>query len=210
MRFSIIIPAYNSEKYIVKALHSVKMQTFTDYELIVVCDSCEDNTMELAQAFGAITVAVGYHNDGLTRSAGLDIAQGEYVLFMDDDDWWTDDKMLEYLNTKIMLEKTPDVIAFGFYFRGIGHAHARRTGGDLWIATWNKCWKRSSIGETRFPNVKSISDRYFHNEMMAKDLRIVECDKEFYYYNYLREGSQSQLQGNTLHGTLQFIEKYGI
>ena len=49
MRFSIIIPAYNSAKYIVKALESVRAQSFTDYELIVVCDSCKDNTADKAR-----------------------------------------------------------------------------------------------------------------------------------------------------------------
>ena len=51
MRFSIIIPAFNSASYIKRALDSIKEQTFEDYELIVVCDSCIDNTKEIAEQY---------------------------------------------------------------------------------------------------------------------------------------------------------------
>ena len=107
MKFSIIIPAHNSASYIRKALDSIKAQTFKDYELIVVCDSCTDNTQAIAEEYGATTVKVGYGRDGLTRNEGLARANGEYVLFMDDDDWWLHEYVLSQLNDK--LEECPDV-----------------------------------------------------------------------------------------------------
>lgn len=205
MRFSIIIPAYNSSKYIAKGLESIKEQIFKDYELLVICDSCKDDTQKIANSYGAITEAVEFHNDGLTRSFGLDLAQGEYVLFMDDDDWWIDNSMLDNLDRRIKEEHEPDVIAFSFFFQHIGLCHPKGLNGEHWIATWNKCWKRSTIGDTRFPNVYSVSDRYFHEEMMKKNLRIVNYDRCFYYYNYLRDGSISQQQGNTIEGTKRVL-----
>lgn len=206
MRFSIIIPAYNSEAYITNALDNVKNQTFKDYELIVVCDSCADKTEEIAKSYGAKTEAVEFHNDGLSRSRGIDLATGEYVLFIDDDDWWTNDRMLELLDKKIIETDNPDIICFSFYFKGIGDAHPRRKfNNDYWIAVWNKCWKREKIGDTRFPKIYSISDSFFHTEMMAKNPRIVEYDECFYYYNYLREGSISYNQGNTLEASKNWI-----
>lgn len=206
MRFSIIIPAYNSEHYIVKGLESIVNQTFKDYELIVVCDSCIDNTQTIAEAFGARTEKVNFHNDGLTRSRGLDLATGEYVLFMDDDDWWMRDDVLELLNEKIINEHEPDVIAFSFFFKGIGEVKPRRRcDNEYWIALWSKCWKREKIGDTRLPNVYSISDSFFHADMMRKNLRIVEFDVCLYYYNYLRPGSISQEQGNTIEQTRNFV-----
>ena len=75
MKFSIIIPAHNSAGYIQNALDSVVEQTFEDYELIVVCDSCTDNTEEIAKEYGARTVAVDYHCDGLTRNKGIEMAE---------------------------------------------------------------------------------------------------------------------------------------
>ena len=101
MKFSIIIPAHNSAGYIQNALDSVAEQTFEDYELIVVCDSCTDNTEEIAKEYGARTVTVDYHCDGLTRNKGIEMAQGEWVLFIDDDDWWLHEFVLDQLNSRI-------------------------------------------------------------------------------------------------------------
>ena len=64
MKFSIIIPAHNAADHIRNALESVAEQTFEDYETIVVCDSCTDDTEEIAKGYGAKTVAVGYHGTG--------------------------------------------------------------------------------------------------------------------------------------------------
>ena len=98
MRFSVIIPAHNAAGHIRKALDSVRSQTFRDYELIVVCDSCTDGTQQIAREYGARTETVEYHADGMTRNRGLELAQGEWILFMDDDDWWLHEYVLEMLD----------------------------------------------------------------------------------------------------------------
>ena len=84
--FSVIVPAHNAADRIRRGLSSIKRQTFDDYELIVVCDSCADNTEKIAKSYGAKTYPVNFHNDGLSRSEGIDRASGEWVLFMDDDE----------------------------------------------------------------------------------------------------------------------------
>ncbi len=192
MRFSIIIPAYNAENHIRKALDSIKSQVFTDYELIVVCDSCVDNTVEIAKSYGARVEEVNFHQDGFTRNRGIDVAQGEYILFMDDDDWWIHEYVLTMLDEKLKENPNVDVLCFSFIFKGWKYATPRGNNGCRWIATWNKCWKRSAIGDTRFSNVYSTSDVHFHNAMMRKSLNILDWDVLMYYYNYLREGSISQ------------------
>ena len=63
-KFSIIVPAYDSEGYISKALMSILDQTYRDYELIVVCDSCTDNTDEVAAAYGAKVFYIEAGSDG--------------------------------------------------------------------------------------------------------------------------------------------------
>lgn len=206
MKFSIIIPAYNSELYIHKALHSVEYQTFKDYELIVVCDSCTDGTKSIAEAYGAKTIDVNFHNDGLSRDAGLDAATGDWILFMDDDDWWLHEYVLEQLVYKVGQENE-DILAFSFIFKGVGYASPLSCGGSMYPAVWNKCWKRSFIGDTRFPNVYSVSDYYFHTDMMAKQPKIVYWDMPMYYYNYLRPGSISYEMGRTAEGTKEYWEK---
>ena len=191
MRFSIIIPAYNSSEYIEKALQSIKQQVFTDYELLVICDSCMDNTRIIAEKYGAKTLDVNYHNDGLTRSKGLDIAQGEYVLFMDDDDWWLHEYVLTQLDEKLTECNNPDILCFSFIFKHWKYASPLGNGGGYWFAVWNKCWKRSFIGNTRFPNIYSESDMHFHINMFNKSPKVVTWDMPMYYYNYLRPGSIS-------------------
>ena len=202
MRFSVVIPAYNAEGHIRKALESVTSQTFKDYELIVVCDCCEDKTEEIAKEYGAVTIPIQAHNDGIARSRGIDAAKGEWILFMDDDDWWLHEFVLEQLDQKLTeLGDDVDILCFSFIFKGVKYAAPRGNRGRLWIATWNKCWRRSKIGSTRFPRVKMCSDRYFHRDMMDKGLNIVEWDMPMYYYNYMRKDSQTELDQRAKHSS---------
>ena len=188
MKFSIIIPAYNSAAYIRKALDSIVEQTYTDYELIVVCDSCEDNTAEIAREYTDEVVEVSFHNEGCTRNTGLDMARGDYILFMDDDDWWIHDRVLERINTCLF---DYDIVCFGFHWQHKGYAPP----GDYY-AVWNKCWRRAFIDDTRFPeNMKDRSDVGFHDTMWAKTPKVALLDECLYYYNYLREGSVSWARG---------------
>lgn len=193
MRFSIIIPAHNSSAYIRRALDSIKQQTFTDYELIVVCDNCTDNTADIAREYGAIVEEVQFGRDGLTRNKGIDIAQGEYLLFMDDDDWWLHEFVLTQLDAKLRSVPNADVLCFSFIFKHWKYAAPRGNNGSYWIAVWNKCWRRSCIGNTRFSDKEKVSDVDFHSRMMEKGLTIVDWDMPMYYYNYFRPGSQTQV-----------------
>lgn len=197
-RFSIIIPAHNSAVYIRKGLDSIRNQTFKDYELIVVCDNCVDNTKQVAMEYTNKVVETRFGNDGRARSRGLDVAQGEYVLFMDDDDWWLHEFVLEMLDTKLNLHTSKtsqvDVLCFSFIYAYKGYAKpiSRMNGNVHWIAVWNKCWRRGAIGRTRFPEVKMCSDRYFHEAMFKKTLNIIDWDMPMYYYNFMRVGSQTE------------------
>lgn len=194
MRFSVIIPAYNASNHIRKALDSIKQQTFKDYELIVVCDSCTDNTEEIAREYGAITRRVYNHCDGPTRTQGIQMAKGEYLLFMDDDDWWVHEYVLEMLDKKLQEEDNPDVLCFSFIFKHWKYASPRGNNGHRWVATWNKAWKREFVGDTIFPNVQFKSDLFFNREMVAKGGKWVDWDKLMYYYNYKRTGSQTEMR----------------
>ncbi len=201
MRFSVIIPAYNAEKHIVKGLESIKAQSFKNYELIVVCDRCKDRTKEIAESYGAKTLEVNFGRDGLTRNAGLDIAQGEYIIWSDDDDWFLHEFVFEQIDKKLRQENNPDLLCFSFIWKGVMYANPIAKSGDLYPSVWNKAWKRSWIGDTRFTDVYSISDYYFHNTMIAKPHTQVIYDMPMYYYNYLREGSISKAMGRNIEGT---------
>ena len=193
MRFSIIIPAHNSAEFIRKGLDSIKSQTFKDYELIVICDSCDDNTQQIAEEYGAITERVGFGRDGLTRNRGLERAQGEYIMFMDDDDWWLHEYVLEQIDQKLKENPNLDVLCFSFIFKGMGYATPVRPNGKHWIATWSKCWRREFVSDCRFSNESMSSDVTFHKMAMAKRPRLLDWDMPMYYYNYMRVGSQTEI-----------------
>lgn len=196
MKFSVIIPAHNSSYFIERALRSVKEQTYTDYELIVVCDACTDPTAEIARSWAHQVVITAYGNDGLARNAGLDIASGEYVLFMDDDDWWLHEYVLQMLADRLEDTTPTDILLFGFIWKGIGYTAPRRGSKGMWPNVWSKCWRRSFIGDTRFPEVRMESDLYFTRAMIDK----IESDDQLdfwpmplYYYNFMRPGSQTEI-----------------
>lgn len=187
--FSVIIPAHNAADYIAKGLNSIARQSFTDFELIVVCDRCEDETFSIAQEYADLIDVVDYGLDGLTRNRGIDLATGEWLLFMDDDDWWQRPDAFQVIADTIRANPDTDVICFGFYWQTLGTRD--QNANRRYIAVWNKAWRREFIGDTRFPPKPYWSDVDFHNAMMAKEPRIHYLHEILYYYNYLRPGSIS-------------------
>lgn len=108
-KYSIIIPVYNVEKYIKKCLDSVFNQTYKDYEVIVVNDGTKDNSMDIVKDYDVIVV--NQKNQGLSaaRNNGLKKAKGEYILFLDSDDYIEND-LLKELDKSI--SNKPDVVRF--------------------------------------------------------------------------------------------------
>ena len=164
--FSVIVPAHNSSAYIEVGLQSIVNQSFTDYELIIVCDSCTDNTADIARKYTDKVYEVSFGQDGQTRNVGLDHASGEWVLFMDDDDWFLHEFVFQQL-AEAVGKHNEDVLAFSFIWRTVGYQRNYLSG--LCVVVWSKCWKRSFIGDTRFSSVPRTSNVDFHNAMMAKN-----------------------------------------
>jgi len=204
MMFSIIIPAHNSAKYIRKALDSVRDQSFKDYELIVVCDACTDNTKEIAQEYTTKVLEIDKHSSSAARNVALDIAKGEWVLFCDADDWYLHEFAFEQLAEKVGKEQE-DVLLFSLIWRHIGYGKIRSPKGTIYPHVANKCWRRSSIGATRFPmEVRLGEDENFFLAMKAKGIKMVEWDMPLYYYNYLFDGSKSAGEQRTPEKTKQY------
>lgn len=193
MKFSIVIPAHNSAGHIHRALDSILEQSFQDYEIIVVCDNCDDSTEEIAISYGCRTVNVSFGNDGPTRSKGIDMALGEYVMFIDDDDWWLHPKVLEIIDRDTNANPEVDCYCYGFIFGSLGYKrpYDNAPGRRLFPNVWSKVWKRQTIGDTRFPHVHYCSDMYFSSAMVDKGINIRTSDEPIYFYNYMREGSIS-------------------
>jgi glycosyltransferase involved in cell wall biosynthesis len=100
-KISVIIPVYNVEKYLVKCIDSVLSQTFTDFECILIDDGSPDNCGKICDEYAKKdrrTKVIHQENSGVSsaRNAGLDIAQGEWITFIDSDDW-VDENYLELM-----------------------------------------------------------------------------------------------------------------
>ncbi len=98
---SVVIPTYNHARYLVRALESVLNQTFTNWEAIVIDNHSTDNTDEVMESFSDPRISyLKIHNNGIiaaSRNAGIRVAKGEWIAFLDSDDWWTQDKIMKCL-----------------------------------------------------------------------------------------------------------------
>lgn len=94
---SVVIPTYNHARFLGRALQSVLGQTYTHWEAIVIDNYSTDNTDEVVQGFTDPRITyLKIHNNGViaaSRNAGIRAAKGEWVAFLDSDDWWTEDKL---------------------------------------------------------------------------------------------------------------------
>ncbi|TDE04551.1 glycosyltransferase family 2 protein [Flavobacterium hiemivividum] len=108
MKFSIVIPLYNKEKSISRAVNSVLTQSYKDFELIIVNDGSSDNSLTVVENIkdGRIKV-VNKTNEGVSsaRNVGIDIALFEWILFLDGDDYWKSNHLETILE---LLQKYPD------------------------------------------------------------------------------------------------------
>lgn len=117
-RFSIVIPVYKVEKYLRQCLDSVLAQSYTDFEIVVVDDGSPDNCPAICDAYATadsrVTV-IHKENGGLSdaRNAGLLAATGEYVIFMDSDDYYLSTDLFTEIDAKIA-ETACDAVFFQY------------------------------------------------------------------------------------------------
>lgn len=197
MRFSIIVPVHNAAAFMRKCLDSIKTQSFKDYELIIVCDRCSDNSETVAREYADKVLITDFGNDGPPRQAGVDVAEGDWVLFLDDDDWWYHCQVLQHINDA--LTDTIDILLFGFIFKSRGYAAPlRKVNGvtALWPAVWNKCYRRTFIKDTRFRSIVptpegDAADIDWTRRIMDLAPRYGVLDEALYFYDYMRPGSQT-------------------
>ena len=123
LRISIIIPVFNGAATLDRCLQSVLDQTFEDYQVIIVNDGSTDQTMTIAQNWVAgddrfLVISEHCSGPGKARNVGLSLAQGEYVVYMDADDYWVRSDLLEILADRI--ERSPADV---YMYQKIGRAH---------------------------------------------------------------------------------------
>lgn len=201
-KLSIIIPAHNAEPFIHKCLRSIYEQSFEDWECFVVCDACTDMTVDYVRTVAERegTGRIRYteadvKNECLGRNIGIDCTSGEWILFIDADDWYLHEFVFQQLMDKADNSQA-DIIAYDIVWRFIGVVSpVSGRDGQLFPHCTNKLWRRSFIGDDRFLDVKPDGDAVFHKIMMAKAPKMEFAAVPVYYYNYLRPGSYSAKMG---------------
>ncbi len=117
IKFSIIIPLYNKEDYVLDTLNSIFQQTFSNYEIIVVNDASTDNSLQLVKELNdrRIQIVENKENLGLsaTRNAGISHAKNNYIAFLDADDCWHT-TFLERIAS--LIEEFPDEGVFATFY----------------------------------------------------------------------------------------------
>ena len=116
-KMSIVIPVYNAEKYIEQCLKSCINQTMKDIEIILVNDESTDNTLEILNRYSEkdkriIVINQKNTGPGLARNRGLDIAKGEYVFFVDSDDFFEKNLCEETYNCAV--KNNADAVLFNY------------------------------------------------------------------------------------------------
>lgn len=210
VKISIIVPVYNVEKYLSKCIDSLIQQTFKSYEIILVNDGSQDNSGRICDKYrlldSRITV-IHKENGGLSsaRNAGLGVAKGEYIAFVDSDDWVNSD-MYEVLYN-YGKEYNADIVQCGYkivfnenevnnniikdeveFYNNIEAIQKIYSEDNVeFTVSWNKIYKSELFKEIRFPNGKIHEDEYTTYKLMFKCEKIVRVKGEYYYYRQVPE-----------------------
>ena len=117
-KFSVIIPVYNVEKYLDTCMESVLAQTFTDFEVLLIEDGATDTSGAMCDAWAAKDARVRVihqENQGLSgaRNTGIRKATGDYLMFLDSDDWWAGTNVLETIAQQIH-QTDADVVSLNY------------------------------------------------------------------------------------------------
>ena len=206
---SVIIPVYNVEKYLRRCLDSVIAQTYQNLEIICVDDGSIDDSGKTCDQYAvrdARIKVIHQENQGLSaaRNRGLDAAEGEYIAFVDSDDYILEgmykkmlDKLLDYSvdlcvcqwqyefsdGRQVVKKKNIDPTIYGcktslefarFLYRG-------NYENGVVVAAWNKLYRRALLDKIRFEG-RIHEDEAFCGRIMAKNISVYVMEEQFYVY----------------------------
>ena len=200
---SVIIPCHNVEEFITPLLDSLNTQNLYNYkvELIFICDNCTDNTKNIIEQYlpfqptysGIHIFNIFESRSAKARNAGLDLAMGRNIWFVDSDDWLIDNNALAICIKTLDKHPEEEMMRFGWEYSKWFDI-TNRSQGQLNGMVWQYCFRRSLIGNTRFPNKQPDEDVDFINAIIAKlkTHNYISIQRKLYYYNYWRLGSNMQ------------------
>lgn len=213
LKISVIIPVYKVEPYLRQCVDSVLSQTYESIEVILIDDGSPDNCPHICDQYAnadARVKVIHQTNGGLSaaRNTGVQCASGEYVVFLDSDDFWNSPAGLDKIVSRLE-KKSPDVLNFAYIrtdelgnaiserFRGIEsmpfnisgleNQLAYLTSGSLYIASaWNKIVRREIAIETPFEEGKTSEDIDWCARLICKAESIDFACENLYCYRQRR------------------------
>lgn len=197
---SVIVPVYNVEKYLKRCVNSLLSQSFNNLEIILVDDGSTDSSPKICDEYSFMDSRVHVihkANGGLSsaRNAGLDLAMGNYIGFIDSDDW-IDSEMYEVLYRNIIKYNadvsdidsiiTSEEIEYHNTAETIKVLEGREILVDYFLADKYSCcrklYKRKIIGNIRFPVGKINEDIATNYQFLQAANREVKSSLKMYYY----------------------------
>ena len=209
---SVIIPVYNVEKYIEKCLDSVITQSYTNLEIILVDDGSTDRSGEICDQYALKdnrVKVIHAENAGLgeARNRGIRLSTGEYISFVDSDDWIERDFYKELIEAA--MKAGSEVSICGYYEcrentkspKVLYEESFTKSGKDIlyytmvagsryWfnISVWNKLYKRNLLSDLWFKS-RVYEDIMYNAESLYKSKKIAYVNKCLYNYRLNRKGS---------------------
>lgn len=198
---SIIVPIYNVEPYLRACLDSILRQNFTDYELILIDDGSLDDSGKICDEYASSDkriIVIHKKNGGVSsaRNAGLDIARGEYITFVDSDDEL--EETYEKNMCILLSNSNIDMLQFPRYCEVIDHHYSMEknlvlTGIDniitAWIeekilsgVLWDKIYKKTICEKIKFPEGRVHEDLYVICDIITKTNCIIFSKEGNYIY----------------------------
>lgn len=203
IKFSIIVPVYNVEKYLPKCLDSLVNQTYSNIEIICINDGSTYSSLKILEEYAKkdnrIKI-INQENQGVSvaRNEGIDNAIGDYILFVDADDW-IEINTCDILNKKIE-KNNLDLIIFNAYIAKNSQCYfGFRSNKEniMYSNMWSICYNREflNINNIHFPqNIKIAEDHIFRLQAITMANKISIIDEFLYYYLADRENSSSKIK----------------
>lgn len=216
VKISVVIPVYNTQNYLNECIDSVLNQSFKDFEIICINDGSTDNSLSILSDYEVSDErikVISQQNRGLgaSRNEGLKLAQGEYVLFLDSDDYLTPDALEKLYNQAYANDL--DLILFkiaNFNYKTLKESHSdyfdmkflkeivnedifnwmivKDCIFDISVTATSKLFKRSLISNIEFPEDLLFEDNLFFTKVIFNVKHVYFLD-EYLYYRRIRPDS---------------------
>lgn len=207
MKLSVVIPVYKVEHTLDRCVRSVLQQHVADMEVILVDDGSPDRCPQMCEEWAAKDPRIHVihkQNGGLSdaRNAGIDVAQGEFITFVDSDDYISPDTYPPLL----AMMGDADILEYSIAARLSLPERTYDNTNDYWTDSkaythtyaWNKIYRRSLFREIRYPKGKVFEDVYTLPKVLRSARRVVTTGKGFYHYCYNPQGITATADGREL------------